>query len=595
MWQLSIENIAGIRSGSATIEPGVNAVEASNWRGKSSLIVAIETALGIAMPLTEGEERGRVTLETDEGTFVTELLRRDDGSVEREGDLFLSDEHDRVCAELFAALGEANAIRRAVREGENLEELLSRPLALENIDQRIADLRHEREEVERELERAETAAAELPTVQERVTQLEAELSDLREEREELAAGEGTDADLGERREALSEKRAAHDRVAGTIDRLSTQIDQLEDQLDSSRAECEALSVPDESTIETGLEATREQLSDVSAEIELLQTVYNANRRVLEEGRVDLLTEVERNLSADAIECWVCGETADRAALEGRLSEISEAISSRRERESEFREKVETLEAEQRELSEKRMAERDLEDEIRRLSTRLDDRRGDLETANERHAQLAEAVEELSSDVEVADERLTDVESEIKYKEAELADAREELTSIEQQAEAEDAIAARRDELSAEIEELRTRKERKKRDARDAFDEAIETVLETFEPGFESARLTAGFDLVVARGGREVGPDALSEGEVELLGFIVALAGYEAFEVGERVPVILLDSLGGLAGENLHRLVAYFEGRSEHLVTTAYPEQGGFEWHTISPEEWAVVSDSVMAP
>lgn len=41
-WDISISNVAGIRSGDATIEPSVNAIRGTNWQGKSSFITAID-------------------------------------------------------------------------------------------------------------------------------------------------------------------------------------------------------------------------------------------------------------------------------------------------------------------------------------------------------------------------------------------------------------------------------------------------------------------------------------------------------------------------------------------------------------------------
>lgn len=67
MWKLKIRNIAGIKSAETTIEPGTNAVQASNWQGKSSLIAAVKTVMGSGTRLTDGESAGKVELETDEG------------------------------------------------------------------------------------------------------------------------------------------------------------------------------------------------------------------------------------------------------------------------------------------------------------------------------------------------------------------------------------------------------------------------------------------------------------------------------------------------------------------------------------------------
>jgi recombinational DNA repair ATPase RecF len=90
-----------------------------------------------------------------------------------------------------------------------------------------------------------------------------------------------------------------------------------------------------------------------------------------------------------------------------------------------------------------------------------------------------------------------------------------------------------------------------------FEIALNDVVMKFAPSFESARLekhtdsetgqTEKLELVIARNGREI-PDTLSEGEIELVGFMAALAGYEAFNVNERVPCILLDGVGALESD-----------------------------------------------
>lgn len=151
------------------------------------------------------------------------------------------------------------------------------------------------------------------------------------------------------------------------------------------------------------------------------------------------------------------------------------------------------------------------------------------------------------------------------------------------------LDAEYDSLTEEITDLRNRKEEVKRRIREAFSSALDDLLEQFDTGFETARLTSTFDLVVARDGREAQLDALSEGERELLGFVAALAAYDAFDVGERVPVMLLDGLGGLASGNLQILVEYLADRTEYLVLTAYPEYEGFDGNELSPSDWQVVS------
>lgn len=589
MWRLNIENVGGIRSGTATIQPGINAIQASNWQGKSSLIAAIETVIGTRTPLTEGENHGRAKLETSDRSVVIEL-DRENGTVTRQGEAYLTDEQDLVCAELFAFLDESNPIRRAVRNGESLEDLLTRPLELENLEQQIADLQNERRQVETELEAAEDAAQELTRLQERITRLESEVTELRAKRDDVEDDEG---EANDQRDQLSSKRAARDRTRSRISDFDTQIEDLEDRLEDRRSELDTLDIPDESALESDLAAKRDELSELESKVDLLQTVYNANKRVLDEDYVDFLTDVSREIMEDELTCWVCGEQTGSSAFEQRLTDLNEKIATLRQQANDLRNEVDDLQNQHQQLRDRRRRKADLEEEIHDLESRLTDRRTAREDAIERLSDLEAEVEELEADVETTDGQLTDIESEIKYKQAELDDARGELESLEAKAGQREHLQAQIDTITDEIEELRTRQERLKQSVHTAFDEAMEDVLEAFDPGFEGAWLD-NFELRIAREGRSASIDALSEGEVELLGIIAALAGYEAFDVGERVPVILLDGLGSLASEHLHRLVGFLGERAEYVVTTAYPEAGDFEGHTISPDDWSVVSDRVEA-
>jgi len=132
-WELSIRNIAGIRSGTATLETGVNGVRATNWQGKSSFVTAIETAMGTERTLTEGEDSGHVELSTEEETYTVELAREGE-TIQRQGNPYLSTHKERTAASLYAFLDDTNEVRKAVRNHENLESVLLRPLEFENID-----------------------------------------------------------------------------------------------------------------------------------------------------------------------------------------------------------------------------------------------------------------------------------------------------------------------------------------------------------------------------------------------------------------------------------------------------------------------------
>lgn len=590
-WELTIRNVAGIREGSAELVPGVNAVRGSNWRGKSSFIRAIATAMGTDRSLTEGEANGEVTLDTGDRTVTVTLTRRD-GAVVAEGEPFLTDESDRACAELFAFFDERNEVRRAVRRGGDLEALLTRPLDLEDIDDRIAQFKDERTQVEAELERVETAATKLPSVEEEVTRLEAKLDELRSERATLEPAGG--ASLSDQHDQLGDVRAEREQIKRLVDQLEATIEETREKLEERHQELKALEVPEDTDIEAELETVRAELAGAERDAEVLQSVYAANKQLLDGDRLHLLADVEPGLLGDTVTCWTCGRDAERERLDDRLEELGETVMAHREAASELRERQERLQDRRDQVARKRRRKEDLEAEIRGLESTLRDREESLVSAESRLGELEDRAATLAESVDEIDDRLTEVASEIKLASAQLEDLRDERRTLETQADQRELLEDELEELTSEIEWLRNRKDEMKEQLRAAFDEAMQDVVARFDTGFETARLTPQFDLVVARDGRRAPIDALSEGEVELLSIVVLLAGQAAFDVAERVPVMLLDGIGGLAAENLQTLVDSLGERVPYLVFTAYPEHGSFGGHEIEPDGWRVVSADIDA-
>ena len=588
-WDIQIQNIAGIRSGTATLEPGSNAIRGTNWQGKSSFITAVETVMGTETELMEGATEGTVTLSTDDDTISVRLVR-DAGTVTRRDEPVLQSEKTRVAASLYAFLDDRNPVREAVRRGDNLESVLTRPLDFENIDERISELTREREQVERELEDAETAAEQLPETQETITQLESELTELEEQRETIRNEEANERSVSKRREELSELKAERETVEQRLTRLERSVERTRETLTSKRSELDQLDVPETDVDFAGKIAEREEEQEqLERDAELLQSIYAPVKRILDEGRLDLITEVEPDVLADDVTCWTCGSDATREEIEQNLDALSDRISALRTQTREYEQEITDLQERRRNVERAARQKEDLEAEIAELESTYKERETSLEHARERHEELQERIDSLSETVERNDVELTEVKSQIKYTEKQLEDAREELDRLETRATRREQLETEREELTDEIHRLRERKTELKRRTREAFDEAIRDILSRFDVGFEMVRLTPEFDLVVARDGREANLTALSEGELELLGIVAALAGHTAFDITDDVPVMLLDGLGGLADDNLQTLIDYLEDRAEYLVFTTHPENTAFEQHTIDPTEWSVVS------
>lgn len=616
MWNLTVTNISGIRSGSTTIEDEFNVIQASNFRGKSSLITALRTAIGATgqyddHPLTEGIDKGEVTLETEDGEYNVMLERASPDVVKRTGTPYLTDETDQVCARLFACLDEDNPIRKAVRNDEDLTDLLQAPLNIENIETQIATLKKKKREIEQQISEAEQAGDQLPSVQETVTNLETELEELRNQREKLADKETNKEYIEELSEDISSKSGKLANITNDISNLEREIERKEDQISRKETEIEELDIPDELDEPGEVDTMREQIDTHDRQIVLLEDLHRANQNVIDAGEVDMITNIDRSITADEVECWVCGQQTTRADIEEQIAQLQTKTAQLRDEKSDIEAELKEIEERQREIRQARQKEERLEREIQQLKADVDEKKGILEDKYERKELLEEEIEELRDELEDVEdeytENLTDVKTEIRTTETKLENEQEKLESLEQQYGELEDFKADREEIQAELNDLRNRKRNTQENLKEQFNMIIADVIKELQPGFSSARLVLktdergeveSIDLEIARDinrkGQRTSVNTLSEGEVELIGLVVALAGYHAFDVDSKIPCILIDGISQLAAEHLRSVAMYLNDMSEILVTTAYPEAGNFDGHVIDPSEWDVISDDAIA-
>jgi predicted nucleic acid-binding Zn-ribbon protein len=608
MKSFTIENIAGIRHGSATIEPGLNIVQASNFRGKSSFMASIQTAMGSTGQykdhlLTEGSDAGSVVLQTDTDSYEVTITRERDNRKVRSGTPYLSDKTDQVCARLFAFLGEDNPIRKAVRNGEDLTQYLQAPLDIEDVDAQIQTVKQKLDAVENQITDAKEAASELPAVQQEVTQLENDLEDLRETRDELQTENLDNQRKDDLSDQLSASKSNLQNVSNKIRQLESQIERKTERKKDRQSKLDELEVPSDSSETVDVEAKQQRITELNDHIQLIEDLYHANRNMLEDGDLDLITDVTRTVSGDDITCWLCGETAMKGELEANIDDLQEPLKQLRTDKNNLENEITEFEQKQRAIKQKSTQKYRLDQEIKQLSADIQDRKGELQGYTAKKETLEKEVKELVDKVEQTEsqynEELTDVKTELRTKEAKLERARERLHKLDEQKDDLEALGERKDEYQDEIESLRNRKTNTQYELKDEFDTAINDIIDRFAPGFDHAHFDIktdlqgeieGFELNIARGGQKTTVDALSEGEVELIGVAVALAGYRVYDVDERTPIILIDGISQLASEHLRSLIKYLEDTTETLVTTAYPEAGEFDAHIISPDEWNVVSN-----
>jgi DNA repair exonuclease SbcCD ATPase subunit len=599
MWKIDIENIAGIKSGAAGLTPGVNAVQASNWQGKSSFIAALETAMGTATPLRDGADEGQValTFESPEQEDVDLRLHRERGTITVDGEPYLTDEADRGAASLFAFFTENNDLREAVRAGTSLGTLPLRPLDAADLDAKIETLQQERQSVEAALADARDAEEQATELEAEISTLESELETLRAQRAERDTEASGDDTL---RDELSSAEANLDDTKRTIRNLEREKEKLEDKLESKQEELESLKVPDEDTeaIEDRIESLNDELAELHQRHDIIEELWNANRRVLSEGAVDIVTNVERDIASDSVDCWICGNETTRESIEATVDSLQATKSDIEAERDEIRSERDDLQEQLDSIDQAREREQRLEQATSRLSNEIASTKRQLENARDKKAELEDRVRELSEQVSDAESDRAELHSEIEITERRLETKREQRENLQEEISRIDELENNIEQLTDEITSLRERKDRVKRETKEAFNEEMEAIVDRFNPSFEGAHLVINeddeFTIVIARDGQQIGVDALSQGEVELVACIMMLAGYEALDVADRVPLILLDDVGGLAGENLRTLVEYLSERAEVVVTTAYPEQGELGGQELTPEQWDVVSDSEAA-
>jgi len=616
--KVAVENVGGISETAVELEPGVTVLSGRNATNRTSLLQALMAALG--------SERASLKADADEGSVRLELeethtrtLTRENGGVVLGGSPYLS---DATVADLFAFLLESNEARRAVARGDNLRELIMRPVDTAAIRAEIETLESERRDLEARLDERERLReavdrleAELDRIDGEIEPTEASLAEVRAEIDrtdaDLAESRESEAELDEKLEELQSARSEREDVRFRLEteretraELRTELSELEEELSALPA-----APSDElEDLDDRIESLRDHKRSLDSTINQLQAVIQFNEEVLtDEGSPafalgESSDEVTDGLLPEgaSFTCWTCGGETTRADVEERLERVRDR---RRELLSERGEIEDDLDAA---TDEKRRVRRQSErrEELERRRTELSD---ELDRAEAEVDQLAERREELDDEIErleAAVERLreseytelidlhteaSELEAEIerlraerRETEDELADRRDQLASLAE-------LEAEREEVESQLESARTRIRRLEEGAVEAFNEHMDEVLdrlsyanveriwiERIDETSNGAVGASSFRLHVVRAtdGGAVYEDTvehLSESEREVTGLVFALAGYLVHDVHEEVPFVLLDSLEAIDAGRIAALVDYLGEYAGYLVVALLPE------------------------
>jgi len=617
--EVQVENIGGIDTSTVEIPPGVTVLVGRNATNRTSFLRSIMAALGSdQVALKADAESGSVELSIDGDRYRRELIRRN-GTVHSDGDPYLD---DAELADLFAFLLESNEARGAVERGDDLYDLIMRPVDTAEIDAEIGQLEAERQDIERELAELDELERRLPGLEEDRTRLESELDEKRDELAEAKSGlEELEAEtdrsaVDERFEELRETRRELESVRADIDDEERIVEALQEDQAEIEAKLDGLSKVDEdslSELETKISHHREAVQSVESTISELQSVIQFNDAMLDDSGQKALGDLgfdgdnaitdQLVAETEEVTCWTCGSQVERNQIEKTVELLQKSHQEKVERRNELRREIDEFEADRKHIERTKDERAKLEQDLTDVTDQLEARTEQLDGLRATASDLEAEIEELEATVEAMetddrDERLArhrevnEHEFEVDRLEAELEDVREEIETIESRLRDREDLESERDQIDAQITELRSRIEDLESHAVEQFNQRMEQLLERLE--FENLEriwierreieITENrrtetkpvFDLHVVRTGAtgsvyEDTVDHLSESEREVVGLVFALSGYLVHEVHEEVPFMLLDSLEALDAQRIGTLVDYLAEQVPNLVVALLPE------------------------
>lgn len=590
---ITISNVGGIDHFEQTFSDSVTIVTGSNASNKTSLLQALAFGLGWStVPIRSGATEARVKLEID-GQEVVRTAERNGERIVTSGTGLLETQENVELFERFACLLEFNDIRQAVREGRSVEALLKEPMDLNSLEEERSELLSQKKTLKEEItQRADveqeiaSRRSELSATRERITEFESELDELRDQQVESTSDDKGTNQLREERASLVHERKKYERqideLEGAIDRLEDDLRSAEDALEEAQTEAETHDI---GQLRAEREEIQENLDVIVDRVEILQSVLTANREMLNSSYTGVLGK-ESSLIEDSVACWACGNEATRSEFDETVEELTELIERDKKHRNEYQPRFEEIEAK---IDSAKQAQRrvgELESTVSDVEESLENRRESLETKRE-------SLENIRSKLDELDERLAEHESE---QSTEVSDLQEEIEGIRIDLHAARSEAER---LESSLEELETRlneRERKKeeidrvtdeitsltdriqtleQDLREGFNDAISDLIELLDyERIERIWLDGDFELIVAREVdsvvRQDKVSHLSESEREMVGLMLTLTGYVAYDVSNVAPVLLMDTLGAFDSERTAKLVSYFADKTPYLFAALLP-------------------------
>ena len=614
------ENIGGLSESEVTLQPGVTVLQGKNATGRTSLLKGLTGVLGGSIPALRGNtEKGHIQLEWGDSTY-SQRLERKNGTVRTSGQT-VTERSDLV--DLFVSLTKNNPARRAVVQDEELRDIIMRPVDTDAIQRRIEELQGERNRIgqrlrsiDNELDRRTNATSRKTSIENELNELDAQITELREQLTEYDA----DPEKAEQvKEALSSLEERKQKVESISNRIRTNEDTLEalrDEQTELQTERNSVETSEEelTRIETKLSELTSRERSLATTINDLSAIVEFNEELVSDTNSEFLLsdDVDSPVAkldpmSESVQCWTCGNQVNRSRVSNRLDELRSVIEKKRAERTDVQSQIEDLRGKQEELQDEIERRDELSRRLNEISTEIAQREQKLESLRDRRnetRQQLSSLEEFVSEREALQEselvdqyqRLSELEYERGQLEEELSSVRKEIAELDRLADEQEQLQAQQDEIREELEGQRTQIRDLEESAIEAFNEHMDDILEVLDyrnvarvwierkagTEFDSSRggyrggSATRFELHIVREsdqgtGYEGTITNLSESEREVVGLIVALAGYLVHSVYEVVPMILLDSLEAVDADRIADLIDYFGEYTSYLVVALLPE------------------------
>lgn len=614
--RVTVSNVGGVTRGSIEFEPGVTILAGQNASNKSSILQGVAGVLGGPDPsLKSDASDGHVRLDVDDEEYFLELARDDGRAVVTDARRYTA---ERDLAELFVSLDEGNPIRRAVVGDGDLHDLLMRPVDTDEIEAEIARLERRRSSLDDQIAGIDRREDRLAGLQSRAQSLQDDLQavedELAEKRRAIQEAEADQDASGEARELLDELEARRAERETVRERIQTQHNALQSLREEREQLRDRMATLDDEGTDGDLEAIQREIEQLRQEKTVLTNTINSlsplvelNQQFLaEEGSLpdpvsddDVLGRLDP--SSRTLTCWTCGSSVEQSQIAEQVQVVQEIVREKREQRRAVEDRLESLTEQRRrceatETKREELADRDreLDREVQTRERTISELQADRDELDETIAQLESAVEDTE---ELRDSAVVDLHqeaSQLEYRrghlESKLEAVRDEIAEIAAALDRREDLVTEREAVQNDLEAARDRIETIERETVSTINECTQQVLDLL--AYENlervwvervaetgAPADATFELHVVRTtadgtAYEDVVEHLSKSEREVVGLVVALAGYIVHDVADEVPAVVIDAIEMLDADRIEALLEFFNRHARYVLAATLPEEAG---------------------